>query len=181
MLLLRSGFKFGLDLAVRGGRFLQGPLQLLVGLLLDGLRVLQFLDQFHLDAFHIQNFVLLLLTDRVLLHRALLLVAISHLHLASLLFLHLHLGQTLLLVNDLVLHFVFSLNLEFVVADLLLILGALNFCLFGFFSLGQVNCFLNFALLFGPLLLNHVVLVAVVSLHLQLFLHLALFLHTKTK
>lgn len=131
MLLLRSGFQFGLDLAVGGGWFLQGALQLLVGLLLDSLRVLQFLNQLHLDAFHIQNFVLLLLAHGVFEMGAILLVTLSHGELAALLLLHLHLGEALLLVHDLVLHFVLSLDLEFVVAYLLLVLLSLNLGLFG--------------------------------------------------
>lgn len=178
MLLLRSGFQFGLDLAVGGGRFLQGALQLLVRLLLDGLRVLQFLNQLHFDALHIQNLVLLLLAHGVLEVGAVVLVALRHLQLAALLLLHLHLGEALLLVHDLVLHLVLSLNLELVVANLLLVLRALDFGLLGLLGLAQVDGLLNFALLLGTLLLNHVVLVGVVALHLELVLHLPLFLHT---
>lgn len=45
------------------GRLLQGSLQLLISLLLHGLRVLQLLDQLHLQLFHLHHFFLLLLAQ----------------------------------------------------------------------------------------------------------------------
>lgn len=181
MLLFRRGVEFGLDLAVGCGWFLKGALKLLVGFFLDGLRVLKLLDELHFDALHVQNFVLFLLADVVLELSLFLLVALSHVNLTAVLLFHLHLGETLLLVHDLVLHLVLSLYLELVVADLLRVLCALDFSLFGLLSLRKVNGFLYLALLLSSLLLNHVVLIALVSLDLKLLLHLALFLLTETQ
>lgn len=135
MLLFRLRAQFGLDLAVGGGGLLQRPLQLLVSLLLDGLGVLELLNQLHLDALHIQNLVFLLVAEGVLVLHLVLVVALGHAHLASLLLLLLHLGEALLLVNNLVLHLVLGFDLELVVPDLLLVLGPLDFGLFGLFRL----------------------------------------------
>ena len=93
-------------------------------------------------------------------------VTLSTVYDSTLLFFLLHLGETLLLVNNLVFHLVFGLDLELVVADLLLILCALDLGLLGLLCLGEIDRFLHFALLFSSLLLNHVVLVRVVALHL---------------
>lgn len=73
-------------------RFFQRPLQLLVGLFLDSLGVLQLLDKLHFDALHVENLVLFCLSQRLLHISLLVLVALRHLNLASLLFLYLHLG-----------------------------------------------------------------------------------------
>lgn len=126
---------------------------------MDGLRVLKFLDELHLNALHIQNLVLLLSAHHVLNLHLVVLVAVGQADLASGLLLLLHLGEAFLLVHDLVLHFVLSLDLELVVADLLLVLSTLHLRLLGFFGLGQVDRFLDFLLLVGTLLLDHVVLV----------------------
>ena len=170
-----------LHLGVGGRRFLQCALELLVCLLLDGLRVLEFLDELHLDALHIQNFILLLSAHNVLNLHLVVLVAVGQAELASLLLFLLHLSEALLLVDDLVLHFVLSLDLELVVADLLLVLSTLHLCLLGLFSLGQVDRFLDFLLLVGALLLDHVVLVGGIALHLNSVLHFSFFLKKATK
>jgi hypothetical protein len=182
-LLLLGGRAFaaaqlGLHLGVRGGGLLKRALQLLVGLLLDRLGVLQLLDQLHLDALHVQHLVLLVGARDVLLLHLHVLVAVREAHLAALLFFLLHLGEALLLVHDLVLHFVFGFDLELVVADLLLVLSALDLRLLGLLRPREVDCLLHLALLVGTLLLNHVVLVRGVPLHLDLLLHFSFFLQT---
>ena len=178
MLLFRLCTQLGLDFAVGGRGLLERTFELLVGLLLDGLRVLEFLNQLHLDALHIQNLVFLLVAQRILMRHLVLVAALRHAHLAARLLILLHLGQALLLVDDLVLHLVLGLNLELVVPDLLLVLRPLDFGLLGLLRLRKVDGLLDLPLFFSALFLDHVVLVGVVTLHFQLLLHLSLFLHT---
>ena len=178
MLLFRLCAQLGLDFAVGGRGLLERTFELLVGLFLDGLRVLELLNQLHLDALHIQNLIFLLVAQRVLVRHLVLVVALRHANLAARLLILLHLGQALLLVHDLVLHLILGLNLELVVADLLLVLRPLDLGLLGLLGLRKVDGLLDLPLFFGALLLDHVVLVGVVTLDLQLLLHLALFLHT---
>ncbi len=106
------------------------------------------------------------------------LVALSHLNLTSLLFLNFHLGKPFLLIDDLVLHFVLCLQLELMVSNLLLVLRLLDFGLLGFFKLAQVDSLLHLFLLFSPLLLDHVVLRRLVTLHLLFLKELPFFLNT---
>ena len=67
-------------------------------------------------------------------------------------------GKALLLVHDLTLHAVLSLNLEILMAFLLIILRPHYFSLLGFLTLGKEDSLLNLALLLLSLLVNHVVL-----------------------
>jgi hypothetical protein len=65
--------------------------------------------------------------------RFIVLAALGHHDFSLAFFVHLHLGKALLLVNDLILHLVFSLDFELLVATLLLVLLLDYFCLLGFF------------------------------------------------
>ncbi len=91
--------------------------------------VLYLLDELHFDALHIHDFFFFGLAEAVFNVGPVGLAALGH-HDLSLAFLFdLHLGKTLLLVDDLVLHLVLGLHFEFLVAPLLLILCLYYFCL----------------------------------------------------
>lgn len=81
------------------------------------------------------------------------------------LLLHLDLRESLLLVHDLVAHFVFSFVFELVVPDLLLILRTHYSSLLSLFLLAHLNGVLDFTFLIGSLLLDHVVLRRVIPVH----------------
>ena len=167
------------------GRLGQGILELSVGLLLNGLCVLQLLNQLHLKHLHLHDLLLLrtdhgLLLDHPLLHLRL------RLHLfSSYEFLLLKLGYSLLLFDHLVLLLCVQLCLseEYVLS--LFILDLYDTLLFDFLFLGEVDGLLNllsldlslFPHLVDPLLrilLHH--LLHTQLLHLLLNLNLVLLL-----
>jgi hypothetical protein len=91
--------------------------------------VLYLLDELHFNAFHIHYFFFFGLAEAVFNVGFVGLAALGH-HELSLAFLFdLHLGKTLLLVNDLVFHLVLGLHFEFLVAPFLLVLSLYYFCL----------------------------------------------------
>ena len=92
------------------------------------------------------------------------LAALGHHDLSLAFLLDLHLGKTLLLVYDLVLHLVLGLHFELLVSSLLLVLGLYNFSLLSLFFFREVYCFLNFSFLFLSLLVYHVVLSRLIPL-----------------
>lgn len=65
--------------------------------------------------------------------RFIVLAALGHHDLSLTFLVDLHLGKALLLVYDLILHLVLSLDFELLVATLLLVLLLDYFCLLGFF------------------------------------------------
>ena len=143
----------------------KGILQLGIGLLLDSLGVLKFLNEFHLKHFHLQNFLLLCPNHSLLL---------SHLFVDVVLSFHLLSSDKLFLLkqcNPLLLfyHLVFSLcvHSSLVEEDVLslLVLHLHHSLLLHFFFLAQVDGFL-YLLSFDFSLSPHLVdLLPVVFLH----------------
>jgi len=86
------------------------------------------------------------------------LAALGHHDLSLAFLIDLHLGKTLLLVDDLILHLVLGLHFEILVAALLLVLRLYYFRLLCLLLLRQVNRLLHFSLFLLPLLVHHVVL-----------------------
>jgi len=91
--------------------------------------------------------------------------------------LNLHLGQTFLLINDLVLHTVLLFDLKIHVALLLIVLAANYLRLLSFLLFGQEDSLLHFALLVLALFVEHVILLAYITLPFVLDLIIIDFLH----
>jgi hypothetical protein len=125
------------------GRLGQGVLKLSIGLLLDGLSVLQLLNQLHLKHLHLHDLLLLGADHGLLFNHALLHLCLG-LHLfSSHEFLFLKLRDTLLLFNHLVLLLCVKLGLREEHILPLLILYLNDSLLLDFFLLAKVNCLLN--------------------------------------
>ena len=118
----------------RCGGLLQRSLQLLVRVLLHCLRILQLLDEFHFQLFHLHDFFLLLRSQVVLVINAIVVMLLHLLYAALAVLLDLHRSQTLLLVYDLILHAILLLNLEALELLFLLVLLLDYLGLFGFFA-----------------------------------------------
>jgi hypothetical protein len=86
------------------------------------------------------------------------LAALGHHDLSLAFLIDLHLGKTLLLVDDLILHLVLGLHFELLVVALLLVLSLYYFCLLRLFLLREVDSLLHFPFLLLTLLVYHVVL-----------------------
>ena len=170
------------------GRLGEGILELSVGLLLNGLCVLQLLNQLHLKHFHLHDFLLLRTNHGFFLYHPLFHFSFR-LHLfSSNEFLLLKLGNPLLLFNHLVLLLCVQLSLgeEYILP--LFILDLYDTLLFDFLLFGEVYGLLNllsFDLALPPhlvdplliLLLHH--LLHSQLLHLLLNLNLVLLLESE--
>ena len=126
--------------------------------------VLYLLDELHFNALHIHDLFFFGLAEAVFNVGLVGLAALGHHDLSLAFLLDLHLGKTLLLVDDLVLHLVLGLHFELLVPPLLLVLSLYYFCLLRLLLLGQVDCFLNFPFFFLSLLVYHVVLSRLIAL-----------------
>ena len=163
----------------RCGGLLQRSLQLLVGVLLHCLRILQLLDEFHFQLFHLHDFFLLLRSHVVLVVDAVIMLLL-HLSYASLAVLfNLHRGQTLLLVYDLILHAVFLFDLEALELLFLLVLLLDYLGLLGFFAPGLEDSLLHLALLISALLVQRIIIVRHHALLIVLHLVVVDFLQQK--
>jgi hypothetical protein len=91
--------------------------------------VLYLLDELHFDALHIHDFFFFGLAEAVFNVGPVGLAALGHHDLSLAFLLNLHLGKTLLLVDNLVLHLVLGLYFELLVAPFLLVLSFYYFCL----------------------------------------------------
>jgi hypothetical protein len=120
--------------------------------------VLYLLDELHFNALHIHDLFFFGLAEAVFNVGLVGLAALGHHDLSLAFLLDLHLGKTLLLVDDLVLHLVLGLHFELLVAPLLLVLSLYYLRLLRLFFLREVDCFLNFPFFFLSLLVYHVVL-----------------------
>jgi len=167
------------------GRLGQGVLELSVGLLLNGLRVLQLLNQLHLKHLHLHDFLLLRTNHSFFFNHTLLHLSFGFHLFSSNEFFLLKLGNPLLLFNHLVLLLCVKLRLceEYVLS--LFILYLYDPLLFDLLLLGQIDGLLYLlpldlplpAHLIDPLLvllLHH--LPHTQLLHLLLDLHLVLLL-----
>ena len=132
-------------------------LEFLVSLLLDGLGVLELLDELHLQLLHLHDLVLLLLSDHLFVGHTVLVLSLDVEDFSLPLLLNLHGGEAFLLIDDLVLHPVLLLDLEELVSLLLVVLASNYLGLFRFFSLRQEDGFLNLLLLFLSLLVQSIV------------------------
>ena len=126
--------------------------------------VLYLLDELHFNALHIHDLFFFGLAEAVFNVGLVGLAALGHHDLSLAFLLDLHLGKTLLLVDDLVLHLVLGLHFELLVPPLLLVLSLYYFCLLRLLLLRQVDCFLNFPFFFLSLLVYHVVLSRLIAL-----------------
>ena len=120
--------------------------------------VLYLLDELHFNALHIHDLFFFGLAEAVFNVGLVGLAALGHHDLSLAFLLDLHLGKTLLLVDDLVLHLVLGLDFELLVVALLLILALNYFGLLGLFLLRKVDRLLHFSFFLLPLLVYHVVL-----------------------
>lgn len=126
--------------------------------------VLYLLDELHFNALHIHDLFFFGLAEAVFNVGLVGLAALGHHDLSLAFLLDLHLGKTLLLVDDLVLHLVLGLHFELLVAPLLLVLSLYYLRLLRLFFLREVDCFLNFPFFFLSLLVYHVVLSRLIAL-----------------
>ena len=151
-------------------RFFQCAFELLIGILLHRLGVLELLDQLHLELLHLHDFFFLLLAKVVLVVHPIVVLALDLLQAPLSVFFDLHCSQPLLLVHDLILHAVFLLDLEALELLFLLVLLLDDLGLLGFFAARLKDGLLHFALLVSSLLLNREVLLGHHSLILVLHL-----------
>ena len=143
---------------------IENALKLVISVFLDGLGVLKFLDELHLYAFHIHDFFLLHQPYLVLITHFVELAALRSLNLPLSLFGYFLGSKALLLIDDCVLHTVFSVNFKVHVLPLLFILLHLDFGLLPLLLFREVDCLLDFASFVIALVFNVNVLR---SLHLQ--------------
>ena len=135
----------------------QGFLQLEVSLFLDCLRVLKTFDKFHFELLHLGDFVHFHRSHAFLLVALGDVLASSYALLPPSLLLNFHLGESLGLQANLILHLIFLLHAEEVLALALLVLLFDHFGLLRFFFFLQQEGVLNFLFLLIALLRNHVV------------------------
>jgi hypothetical protein len=91
--------------------------------------VLNLLDELHFNALHIHDLFFFGLAEAVFNVGFIGLAALGHHDLSLAFLLDLHLGKTLLLAYDLVLHLVLGFHFELLVAPLLLVLSLNYLCL----------------------------------------------------
>jgi hypothetical protein len=103
-------------------RLAQGVLEVLVGLLLDGLSVLKLANQLHLQHLHLHHFGLLLSTLGFFLVHTLLVLFFDDVQLSFLFFVDLQFRVLVLLLSHLLLELVFVIHLLHVLHLLLLVL-----------------------------------------------------------
>ena len=137
-----------------GRWFLKRTFQLLVSVLLDSLSVLKLLDQLHLELLHLHDFFFLLLTEVILIVHAIIMGPLHLLQTSLSVLLNLHRSQSLLLIDDLILHAVFLLDLKALELLFLLVLLLDDLRLFGFLSSWLENGLLDFAFLICTLFLD---------------------------
>ena len=133
---------------------------------MDGLGVLQALDQLHLEFLHLGHLVHLDVPKGIFFGAAFLVVSLRIHLLSPFLLFDLHLSKSLRLQADLVFHFVFLLDSEHILPLLLFILLLDHLGLLGLFLLLQEEGVLDLSLLVVSLLRQHVVVLA----HLPLLL-----------
>ena len=110
------------------------------------------------------------------------LVRFLHIHNSALaLLLNLHLSQAFLLVDDLVLHAIFLLDLKVHVSLLLVVLASNDLGLLSLLLLREEDSFLHLPLLILALLIKHVVLLREVALTFVLLLIIVDFLSQDLK
>jgi len=126
--------------------------------------VLNLLDKLHFNALHIHDLFFFGLAEAVFNVGFIGLAALGHHDLSLAFLLDLHLGKTLLLAYDLVLHLVLGFHFELLVAPLLLVLSLYYLCLLRLLLLREVDRFLNFPLFLLSLLVYHIVLSRLVAL-----------------
>ena len=105
-----------------GRRLLQGTLELLVSIFLDGLRVLQFLYQFHLQLLHLHDFFFLLRSHVIFIVHAIIMLSLDIMESTLTVFFNFHGGQAFLLIYNLILHAIFLFNFKVIKLLLLLVL-----------------------------------------------------------
>ena len=133
---------------------MKSALQLLVGLLLDGLRILKLLDKLHLELLHLHDLFFLLLAQVVLVANFILVLLLNLLHASLSFLLDFHRCQALLLIHNLILHAILLLDLEVSELLFLFILVLDYLSLLRLFALRLENGLLNLALLICSLLVN---------------------------
>lgn len=121
---------------------------------MHGLRILQLLDQLHLKLLHLHHFLLLLLTQVVLVVDTIFLMFLHLVGAALAVFFDLHRSKPLLLVNDLILHAVLLFNLKVLELLFLFVLLFDYLGLLGFLALGLEDGLLDLALLVLSLLVD---------------------------
>ena len=159
-----------------GGWLWQGLLQLQVSFLLDGLGVLESLDQFHFQFLHLSDLVHLTVSQLLFFLTSIFMVSSGDHLLSSSLLLNLHLGESLRLESNLILHLIFLFYSKIILSLFLLVLLLYHFSLFRFFLLLQQQSVLDFLFLVVPLLGNHVIILTHLSLLLVLKLNVKDFL-----
>ena len=184
--LSRLGFLIGFVLVPGSGRcltvklsvrlsctalLLNGLLQLHVGLLLDCLRVLQFLDKLHLEQFHFDNFLLLVCNQSRLLFDLPLDLHTSLVHASAARLLDLLLGNLLLHLNIFLAHIVFLSDVLHVLLVAHLILLCLHLSLVGLLLPVHVDGCLDLLLLLfafhalSRVGINELLLLVLIHLH----------------
>ena len=143
-----------------GAWLFECTLKLLVSILLDSLSILQFLDKLHFQLFHLHNFVLLLWSNEVFINDFLIMGLLYIVKTTVSILFNLDIGNMLLLLDYLVFHSIFLLNLELLVSLLGIILLLDHLWLFSFFLLAHVDGILNLSLFFTTILLKLVVLLS---------------------
>ena len=125
---------------------------------MNGLCVLQLLNQLHLEFLHLHDFFLLCRSEIVFVHDSLVLLLLDVVETTVLVLFYLYVGNMFLLLDDLVLHAVLLFNLELHVSLLLIILLLDHLALFCFLTLAHENSLLYFLLFVTTISLHLIVL-----------------------
>ena len=141
-----------------GAWLLKCTLKFCISILLNGLCILQLLNQLHLKFFHLHDFILLCCSHIVFIHDSLVLLLLHVVESTVLVLFYLYVGYMLLLLDDLILHSVLLLNLELHMSLLLIILLLDHLALFCLLFFAHKYGFLNFLLLVTTIPLHLIVL-----------------------
>lgn len=151
-----------------GTRLAEGLFKLQVSLLLNGLGVLESLDQLHLQFLHLSHFIHLAVSQLLFLLASFIVVSSGEHLLSSSLFFNFHLSKSLWLKTNLILHLVFLFHSKQILSLFLLVLLFYHFSLFGFLFLLEEQSVLDLLFLVIPLFGNHVIILTHLSLLLVL-------------
>ena len=147
-----------------------------IGLLLNSLRVLQTLNELHLEFLHLSDLIHLNVAHMLFFITPVIVLLACHHHLSAVLLLDLQAGETLRLKTNLVLHLILLLYAEIVLSLLLLVLLLDHLGLLGLFLLLQEKSILHLLLVVVTLSRQHVVVLTLHSLVLVLHLDVEDFL-----
>lgn len=152
-------------------------LKLCISLFLDRLCVLQLFDKFHLEHFHLHDFLLFHGPHTCLIVQFAIDVAMYWMNATFFILLNFQLSETFLLYDDLILELVILFSLHLNGLSTLLQLCFNSFWLLSLLSLWQVYRLLDLPLLILPLLLDHVIRLRIHLLRLDIHLQIDNFLY----